>query len=70
MQIMNTQIRLNRDERATQVEIIPANTLLPSISNTKIPITLRTKSQSSKRLPTKSNLDKNNNQKSTKRLSK
>lgn len=50
---MNPNIRLNRDERATQIDLVAVNKALPSISNAKIPITIRTKSQSSKRLPSK-----------------
>jgi hypothetical protein len=67
---MSSNIRLNREEKAIQLEGISGNMVLPSISNGKAPITVRTKSQSAKRLPTKASLEKNSNQRSTKRIYK
>jgi hypothetical protein len=67
---MSTNIRLNREDRNQQHEVAPINMVLPSISNAKAAITLRTKSQSAKRLPSKGSLDKNNHQSSSKRILK
>lgn len=68
--MMHTNIRLNRDERATQIEALPSN-LLPTIVQSRASLSKRVKSQSSKRIV--ANLNQDNkliHQKSTRKLSK
>lgn len=68
--MMHTNIRLNRDERATQIEALPSN-LLPTIVQTRASLSKRVKSHSSKRIITNLNQDnKLVHQKSTRKLSK
>lgn len=68
--MMHTNIRLNRDERATQIEALPSN-LLPTIVQSRASLSKRVKSQSSKRIVANLNQDiKLIHQKSTRKLSK
>jgi len=47
---MNTNIRLNKNDRIVRADISSVNTILPSISNAKASLTHRMKSQSAKRI--------------------
>lgn len=68
--MLHTNIRLNRDERATQIEVLPSN-LLPTIVQNKASLSKRVKSQSSKRIVASLNHDnKLIHQKSTRKLPK
>lgn len=68
--MLHTNIRLNRDERATQIEALPSN-LLPTIVQSRASLSKRVKSQSSKRIVASLNQDnKLIHQKSTHKLSK
>lgn len=68
--MLHTNIRLNRDERATQIEVLPSN-LLPTIVQSRASLSKRVKSQSSKRIVANLNQDnKLAHQKSTRKLSK
>jgi len=65
---MSTNIRVNRDDRAQNDINLQGNTILPTISNVKVSLTKRLKSQSAKRISFKPELEKNVNSKSSKKL--
>ena len=69
--MMNSNTRLNKDDKIMQIEgLSSVNALLPAISNGRAAIAFRTKSQSAKRLPANTSLEKGQLQRSIKKLPK